>query len=414
MCNSERNVCENARSADAIFIGKAIAVPERQPSAQVFSSEVTTFEVSAVFRGNVPARLDVLSAGECGYEFHAGGEYLVFARQHRDGFSTGICSGNEPMKDAGDSLRYLRSLGTQLLDGHILPSHVFGRISNRTQKYVPLLLRSSWPAPGVRVRAWKDDFEVRTIATDSGWYDFFDLPPGRYQLAVESTAHYQAVGEASVDVQAGSCRGVAFVNTSRAVLKGRLVDYEGEPDGSSDLRLVPMDMPALSHDFQSTDSELETEPQEDGSFRFEVPAGRYRLTVKPLGETTLVCYPEILVLEDLTNTGSRETEIEFRLPKPPVQSIEGIVLDADGRPVQGAVVNFFGKAPDGSVSFGHIDSDSEGAFGFAVLPMDYEIFAEWPACERLTSAKTLVKSGQTTQVLISLPLRRDRRCPSLP
>ena len=405
MCNSEGNVCENAKSADAIFIGKAIAVS---------ISKVTTFEVSAIFRGNLPGKLDVLSGGECGYEFQAGGEYLVFAHHYRDGFSTGICSGNGLVNNVGDSLRYLRTLGTQVLDGHILPGYVFGRISNRTQKVHPLLLRSSWPAPGVRVRVWKDDFEVRTITTDSGWYDFFDLPPGRYQLAVESTAHYQAVGEASVDVQAGSCQGVPFVNTSRAVLKGRLFDYEGEPDGSSDLRLVPVDMPALPHDFQPTNSELETEPQEDGSFRFEVPAGRYRLAVKPLGETTLVYYPEILVLEDLTNAGSRETEIEFRLPKPPMQSIEGVVSDADGRPVEGAVINIFGRAPDGSISFGHIDSDGEGAFAFEVLPMDYEIFAKWPACEQLTSAKTLVKSGQTTPVLISLPLRRDRRCPPLP
>jgi hypothetical protein len=68
-------------------------------------------------------------------------------------------------------------------------------------------------------------------------------------------------------------------------------------------------------------NELEADVEEGGLFRFEVPPGQYRLAAKPLGETDLVYYPKVLVLEDALRPdgGTHETQIEFRLPKRPEQ-----------------------------------------------------------------------------------------------
>lgn len=409
-CDSRHNACENAKWADAIFTGKAVAVSE--------SDRVTTFEVTELFKGNLSRKVNVQSD----ILFQVGREYLVFAKRHGELFQASSCSANEPIENADQHLLYLRHLGAQLSGGGTLPGYVFGRISNRTQDFTYPIFTLTWPAAGVPVRAWQNGFKVRTVTSKSGWYNFFDLPPGHYQIAVDGPTRYQVVGDifssfpasTSVDVRAGTCPGISFVNASRAVVKGRIFDDEGEPDESSSLQLVPVDEHPSSKLPPGIKSELETDTQDDGVFRFEVPAGRYRLAVKPLGEITLVYYPEILVLEDLARPGSHETEIEFRLPKRPVQVIEGTLLDADGRPVEGALLRLWGEAPDGSKSSGQVQSDSEGWFGFEVLPMNYEIVAEWPACEHLTSAKIHVRPGQTEPVVISLPLHGDRRCPKSP
>jgi len=47
-------------------------------------------------------------------------------------------------------------------------------------------------------------------------------------------------------------------------------------------------------------------------------------------------------------------------------------------------------------SSGKVQSDSEGWFGFEGLPMKYEIFAEWPACEHLVSAKVVDAGSDKT------------------
>jgi hypothetical protein len=156
-----------------------------------------------------------------------------------------------------------------------------------------------------------------------------------------------------------------------------------------------------------------THDEEDGSFRFEVPPGRYRLEVQPLGEDLLIHYPRVLVLEDPAHPGVKapETRIQFRLPKQPTQQIEGVAIDADGHPAANVVVHLSGHALDGSWFSGDVTTDDDGEFGFEVAPNDFQLRAESKTCPSIKGPPVSVRKGQTDPVRVPVPLQGDRPCP---
>src|SRR5690349_8064953 len=89
-----------------LFVGKVVWMAKVDESTMKY-----TLEVTEVFRGVKPGRVDVLTprtGSECGYGFVPGLEYLVDAGYHNGSFHAGLCSRTKPLAQARDDLRYLR------------------------------------------------------------------------------------------------------------------------------------------------------------------------------------------------------------------------------------------------------------------------------------------------------------------
>jgi hypothetical protein len=182
-----------------------------------------------------------------------------------------------------------------------------------------------------------------------------------------------------------------------------VVDSKGEPDSSGTLRLVPIGTtPPLA--LREDEDELVAETGDDGSFRFEVPAGRYRLSVKDFwGE--IIYHPEDIVIEDLQASGWRahETAIEFRMPKQEMKFVRGVVVDLRGAPAPNVMVHLSGRGSAGGIVFGKIATDESGTFTFETWPIDHEVWAASSTCAGVVSPRVKVGRMQTKPVVIRLP-----------
>jgi hypothetical protein len=326
-CVGQNISCIQTTLPDAVFTGRVVSAAKGPVSTKY------TFQVTADFRGASARNVEVVSlnfSASCGYSFSIGVEYLVFASLRDGGLKTGACDGNKPVQDAGPDLRYLRNSTQALYAGEPAPGLICGRVTNR-ERDLQRRVRSSWPVEGVRVVAIAGTLLVaETRTAGDGTYEFLSLAPGDYRVEARADNQFKTTDNSSVRSQPGRCEEVSFFNVSKAVLEGRLLDSNGAPDDSKDVLLEPVGSQPSSS--PGEDSELEADSDE-GNFRLEVPPGRYRLGFRELGYTAPVYYPQELVL-----TAPVTTRIDFKLPKRPVQTIQGIVVDADGKAIQVATV----------------------------------------------------------------------------
>ncbi len=306
--------CQDAK-ARVIFTGRVV------DATRAGLGSTYTFEVTEVFRG-MPARRVQVSAGNdgasCGYQFQIGEEYLVYANEDNGVLSTNLCNGNKVLQDAASDLRYLRRMGSRLASPP-LPAYVSGFVTNREVELHPEE-EPRWPVRGAEVVARTETgLTARATTGPAGEFELPDLPPGRYQITVNGPGRYESRQPTTLDLAAGSCEIIAFLNTARSILRGKLFESDGEPGEATDLRLVPLDAPVEPPRYG--DNELEAYTEEDGTYRFKVPPGRYRLEIlRPFEEGAVIPYPEMLVLEDPTRPGApapQERSITFRLPARP-------------------------------------------------------------------------------------------------
>jgi hypothetical protein len=98
---------EKAQSA-RVFLGRVQAIDD--DAERTFQRRIH-FVVSETFKGTPVRRLTVvtgLGGGDCGYDFHTGQDYVVYAWGKDDALETGICSRTGPATDPRSGLDALR------------------------------------------------------------------------------------------------------------------------------------------------------------------------------------------------------------------------------------------------------------------------------------------------------------------
>jgi hypothetical protein len=115
------------------------------------------FQVKQVFRGEKQDSIDVWTDfSDCGFEFHKGETYLVYADQDEETqrFVTGACSRTKRLSDAGEDLAYLYFLQ----NGGTEASRIYGFVTSneldlRTPRYWDRVKSSSsWRSSAIEVR----------------------------------------------------------------------------------------------------------------------------------------------------------------------------------------------------------------------------------------------------------------------
>lgn len=100
-----------AEEVDLVFAGEVQSIEELEPGVP-FSSLQVTFGVSELFVGERSmSEVQVQTASDgalCGFGFRVEESYLVYARENRDGFGTGLCDRTRALSRAEEDLEALR------------------------------------------------------------------------------------------------------------------------------------------------------------------------------------------------------------------------------------------------------------------------------------------------------------------
>src|SRR5690606_4132600 len=107
--------CEAAWRTDAIFLARVVSIATR-PGA-TFGPRTVNMRILTAFRGIEGESVEVTTgagAGDCGYDFEAGRDYLVYAYRNGGRLATGICNRTRPIEEAEEDLDYLHAAASNL------------------------------------------------------------------------------------------------------------------------------------------------------------------------------------------------------------------------------------------------------------------------------------------------------------
>ncbi|HSR67998.1 MAG TPA: carboxypeptidase regulatory-like domain-containing protein [Acidobacteriota bacterium] len=202
---------------------------------------------------------------------------------------------------------------------------VTGRIINSQDEAIPeasISLRPKWSISGIEWHGSSAD--VLEHSDQDGRFQIYVPPDQRMEIRV-SSRDYESKG---VDVPEDTSQPLEIVLLRTGVISGQVVDAAGRPLAGVNLRL----------------KYRQSEQQEDFNATFHLPdtdqEGRFKATNQRAGDYRLEATPEgdgphrseIFTLEE-----GEEEEIRLVVREKPVR-VSGLVLDASGRPVDGAKV----------------------------------------------------------------------------
>jgi hypothetical protein len=102
-CSGNITIGELREGADAIFVGRVLAVI---PTSLITESAV--FSVNSSWKGVNERVVSTASSGTaCGAEFEIGHEYLIYASEYNGGLNTGRCGGTQSLSYAADDVQIL-------------------------------------------------------------------------------------------------------------------------------------------------------------------------------------------------------------------------------------------------------------------------------------------------------------------
>ena len=339
--------CQAAWNASAVFTGTVLDIiepsPPPIPSASTSSTSgrrtvndpplpivaekrIVHIKIGEVLTGvNGLQEIVVVTGkggGDCGYDFHRGGDYVVYASKNAAGqLETGICSRTRPLADAAQDVAYIHAVATAPPTGEI-------RIVRGLPGAVPAA-KVSIEGNGVR-------YELTTDA--AGEATLGGVPPGEYKLRAERDRYLPV--ERTLQVHAKGCAEMPLFMALDRRIQGRVFTKDGLP--AANVRVESRPTQDMLGDTVNTD--------QDGRYELRhFTAGGYYLGIN-LQQPPTVNNPYTRWFYPGTENIDRAAVIYFSeeaenkqydLVLPEVQherTAEGTVFWPDGRPAAGALV----------------------------------------------------------------------------
>ena len=265
------------------------------------------------------------------------------------------------MSEAADDLAYLRLSSSQ--PGATIFVQVRAR-SKTEEKFHAV--------KGVRIIIEGQAKSVDATTDEKGRYHISGLPPGTYKVSIappEGLTGYSSEREAKV-VDRG-CAQTDFRLEPDRRITGKVVDANGLAARDLLMELVASEVNRWDAVFVKTDA--------DGKYAFPmVKPGRYRLGVRIYGSagSMYVPYPRTYypgvagetqaTIIDVTD-GAQINLNELTLPPRLIEStLNGVVVDVNGRPVKGATVRLKEREYAIRDMPYRAQSDEQGRFSFKV------------------------------------------------
>jgi hypothetical protein len=313
----------------------------------------------------------------CGYTFSLGERYVVYAHAVKGApLTTTMCSGNKLAAEAAADLAFLKEIA-----GPRRGIRVFGqvrRVENNLASFSP---RDYGGVAGVRVQAIGAGGSREAVTEGDGMWDFRDLRPGTYQVALTLPEGLRLAGpplpreehQPPITVTAtnpSECAQVRAIARTDAQISGTLLNHDGRPAIDEPIDLIAL-VNAGSTDKQLPHVSVRTDP--DGRFTFAfIAPGQYLVGVNlkdppPASQVDRRAYhpgvvtPATATVVPIDGGGLVELP-PFALPQWPVdRRFSVVVVWEDGGPAPDANVTLSGARPE------RVPPDAGGRFT-VVLP----------------------------------------------
>ena len=408
--------CQSFGRADVVFVGKVvgskyqrqakelITVNEGKDNEEYVKKKVTYdigeiyFEVSEAFHGaEKNTRMTIHSntgGGDCGFPFKRGETYVVFASREGSNTDSGIssltfgggvneklkpdanrlwttiCAGTSEIKDAAETLSYLRNLPKTGSGGTIV-----GRIDESIKDYTTEKLTGK-PYPNVKIKAQQTDGEKKTfygMSNNNGYFEI-NVPVGTYDVTpilepnITFANRYSGKNE-PVKIEDRRCESKIFWAENDSEISGKIVKADGSPAKDASLMLIPADKERLLNSFEN-----KLLFAYEGEFGTKgIPLGRYQIalnyTDKPDEDSPYPTYfypnttnrseAKIFVIGE----GTKFKDLVFTLPPElKKRKIQGTVVWKDGKTAVGAEVALVDSEFDRNAIFNPSITNAKGEF----------------------------------------------------
>ncbi len=207
-CYPSASPCYTFQQSQAVFVGVVTSVTqdnivqmlgERKLS---YGQKVVQFTVEESLKGVATKTVDLVTGmggGDCGYSFETGERYLVYAHKRESPtnirgtplvlvaggtslsipLGTRLCSRTQPLKYAVDDLELIRALNAGKPE-----TRIFGRVFDLTRQPNDPPLYPVRPMAGITVKAENENDHYETQTDNDGRYQFRNIKPGKYKVAV--------------------------------------------------------------------------------------------------------------------------------------------------------------------------------------------------------------------------------------
>lgn len=381
-CMSPGRPCEAFSKASAVFVGRAVSAAMQQEGKDEKGNKVIWlggtihFAVEKTYSGGIGKDVDIHSGtggGDCGYFFEMGEVYVVYAYGNsKDGFSTGICTRTNRLRDAHEDLDYLQNLpksGTPATLKGVVYQNVTYQGENQEPRYDGLagIEISLTPSQGK---------EVKTVTDDEGKYEFKELKPGTYIVNAALPEMFKRGNNYSTNKLTITDRGCGVETVMfHAVFDGRIT---GVVFDANDQTIKKGAIVLLSADRkEKTVTFLEDGRDyidDNGRFEFDsIRPGRYRIGINVNSNPDQdlpyppVWYPGVPDESQATiievGPGQKFSDFVFKLPQKLTQRIvQGVVVWPNGKPAAKASIHIESEERPGWCVNGCNDADEQGRF----------------------------------------------------
>ena len=381
-CAGEQKPCEAYGDAFAVFTGTVTfsSTTKVKEAGYEFTKRLVRLHVDRPLKNVEASDIEIMTGwgdADCGFGFRLGGQYLVYAYgDDKKRLETSICTRTRPLSDATADLEFIRGLSSAAPGGTIFGQVGLRRWNREIREY-------DYPWPPLKdaklLFTGPKQFEGKTDA--DGKYSISGIPPGKYKVRIELPAGLSVYkAEEEFEVQDRACRQVFFLAETDTQITGKVLDAQGMSAADVLMELVPVTREVGIHGaYERTDK--------DGRYTMRLlKPGRYYLGVRIAGSAgaTYVPYPQTYYpgVKDqsqatvITITEGQRIELaELILPARFIErTLNGIVVDADGTPVAGAVVWLKERQYQDSDMPYRRETDSEGRFSYPVYEgIKYEL-----------------------------------------
>ncbi len=293
--------CEIFWRYDIVFVGLVEKLSyEKSSDGRYYNRMTAHLRVEQPIRGvNMPT-VEVEtspSSASCGFPFKDGERYMVYLkREPGRKFREHLCGPTVRLSAAAADVEYIKQVKADLAGGR-----VFGNILRHVQNQPTE--QSAWVGlPGITVRLQGyDEVETdgrrkaisrrelfQTITDADGFYNFVDIPAGKYSIGVawpDKVTELSGRGRLNshsvfVDGSERRCARADFVGTSTAIVEGRVHTRGDAKIAQQYIHLLPIGQdgkPRLDWLYKYA-----WISPKDGSYRFDTVApGSYVIAVNP-------------------------------------------------------------------------------------------------------------------------------------
>jgi hypothetical protein len=387
-CVANGTPCQAIGSDTTVFVGTVISRdaaggPEVSPAGAIAAVQTGASEVryriavTEVLNGTVPAAgvtevTTMANIEACGYQFHVGGTYLIYARGDANHLTTSICSRTTVAAAADEELALMRETRRGRPESRIMGSVVL--LQTQLNGFYPMP-RPVAAAPDFVVTATgASGVRRQTRTDDSGAFVFRDLAPGDYVVMPTLPDGMYVFPRDVKAVTLGSCSAEHFLPITYTGISGTIASARG----SNSREQIGVTIVEADADGRPRGKDHSAVVYSDHQGRWEIPGlvyGRYVVGVNvysgpsdgtPYGPFWVTTPGEPTEPRVFTVSDDRPV-IDIQLPEPlPRVSLTGRVVDAEGKGVAAEVLLF--DAEDSTQSVATVTAGEDGRFsiqGFA-------------------------------------------------